>query len=74
MTNTSLRLHFRFAPRKALAALSWMLRQRDGLDLHTLLKASCFADKDHLNRHGRPVFGATCQAMTCGPVPPPPTP
>jgi len=46
-----------------------MLRQRDGVDLHTLLKAAYFADRESLNRHARPVFGATRQAMTCGPVP-----
>jgi hypothetical protein len=62
-------IRFRFAPLKALTAVLWMLRQRDGLDLHTIAKAAYFADKAHLNQHGRPIFGATYRAMKYGPVP-----
>jgi hypothetical protein len=39
------------------------------LDLHTILKTCYFADKDHLNRNRRPIFGATYRAMRFGPVP-----
>lgn len=46
-----------------------MLGASGQLDLHTLLKACYFADKEHLNEHGRPVFGATYKAMRYGPVP-----
>ena len=46
-----------------------MLAQEHRLDLHTILKACYFADKDHLNAHGRPIFGATYRAMKFGPVP-----
>jgi hypothetical protein len=62
-------IRFRFAPRKVLAAVLWMLRQQDGLDLHTIAKAAYFADKAHLNQYGRPIFGATYRAMKFGPVP-----
>ncbi|MCX7931606.1 MAG: Panacea domain-containing protein [Rhodovarius sp.] len=64
-------IRFRFAPAKAMAALQWMLEQAGsrGCDLHCLLKACYFADKAHLNLHGRPVFGATYRAMRFGPVP-----
>jgi hypothetical protein len=62
-------IRFKFAPKKALAALYWMLCQEDRLDLHTLLKACYFADKSHLNAYTRPVFGATYRAMRFGPVP-----
>lgn len=62
-------IRFRFAPQKALEAVLWMLRQKPGADLHTVLKAAYFADKAHLNRHGRPIFGATYKAMRFGPVP-----
>jgi hypothetical protein len=66
--------HLRFHPRKALAAIALMLRWaaadgRGPADLHALLKACYFADKKHLNRHWRPVFGATYRAMAYGPVP-----
>src|ERR1035441_5191254 len=60
---------FRFSASKARAALHWMLKQAPVLDLHTVLKACYFADKDHLNKHGRPIFGATYRAMKFGPVP-----
>jgi hypothetical protein len=34
-----------------------------------MLKACYFADKKHLNEHGRPIFGAVYRAMKFGPVP-----
>lgn len=62
-------IRFKFSPVKARAAIQWMLHQKQGLDLHTILKACYFADKRHLNDFGRPVFGATYRAMRFGPVP-----
>ncbi len=62
-------IRFKFSPAKARAAIHWMLRERAGIDLHTVLKACYFADKDHLNEHGRPIFGAEYKAMKLGPIP-----
>lgn len=62
-------ISFKFSAEKSWAAIQWMLRQSQGLDLHTLLKACYFADKKHLNDHGRPIFGARYRAMKFGPVP-----
>lgn len=62
-------IRFKFAADKALAAIHWIVCQSSGVDLHTLLKACYFADKKHLNEHGRPIFGATYKAMKYGPVP-----
>lgn len=62
-------VRFKFAPKKALTAIHWMLKQRGSIDLHTILKACYFADKDHLNQHWRPIFGARYKAMRYGPVP-----
>ena len=62
-------IRFKFAPQKAKAALHWMVSDRPGVDLHAALKACYFADKDHLNAHQRPIFGATYRAMRFGPVP-----
>src|SRR5277367_1947984 len=61
-------IRFRFAAEKALAALHGMVGKTSGLDLQAALKACYFADKAHLNRHGRPVFGATYKAMRYGPT------
>lgn len=63
-------IRFRFSPTKARAAILWMLQpSTQPLDLHTVLKACYFADKEHLNRHARPIFGADYRAMKYGPVP-----
>lgn len=62
-------IRFKFRPEKALAAIHWMVSEQSPIDLHTMLKACYFADKEHLNEHGRPIFGATYQAMRWGPVP-----
>lgn len=62
-------IRFKFSAEKARAAILWMLEQKPGIDLHTMLKACYFADRSHLNDHGRPVFGAVYRAMKFGPVP-----
>jgi hypothetical protein len=62
-------IRFKFSALKALAAIQWMLEQKQTIDLHTALKACYFADKQHLNQHRRPIFGATYRAMKFGPVP-----
>jgi hypothetical protein len=62
-------IKFKFSAHKAYAAMHWMARQQQRLDLHALLKSCYFADKAHLNKHNRPVFGATYRAMRFGPVP-----
>ncbi|WP_417628947.1 Panacea domain-containing protein [Pararhodobacter aggregans] len=63
-------IQFRFNPVKAAQAVHQMLVWADGtLDFHTLLKAVYFADREMLNKHARPIFGATYRAMNYGPVP-----
>lgn len=63
------RIRFRFSAAKARAAIHRAVEQCPGLDLHALLKACYFADRAHLNAHGRPIFGANYRAMKFGPVP-----
>lgn len=63
------RIQFKFAAEKAWDAIHWIVSDNLEIDLHTLLKACYFADKAHLNEHGRPIFGATYRAMKFGPVP-----
>ena len=62
-------IRFKFAAEKALSAIHWMVRSHNGIDLHTMMKACYFADREHLNAFGRPIFGATYRAMKYGPVP-----
>jgi len=63
------KIRFKFSAEKALAAIHWMVSQHSGIDMHALLKACYFADKEHLNRYFRPIFGARYKAMKFGPVP-----
>lgn len=59
-----------FSPEAALAAVLYMLRQKGGAaTVHELLKASYFADKEHLSRFGWIGSGDRYCAMTFGPVP-----
>lgn len=46
-----------------------MVCERPDIDLHSMMKTCYFADKAHLKKYGRPVFGATYRAMRFGPVP-----
>ncbi|WP_197019108.1 Panacea domain-containing protein [Thioalkalivibrio sp. HK1] len=63
-------IRFRFAPKKCLQAVQWMLAKvNEPLDFHTILKTAYFADKRMLNKNWRPIFGATYRAMNYGPVP-----
>lgn len=62
-------IRFKFAAQKALTAIHWMVAGQPGIDLHAALKTFYFADKQHLNVFGRPIFGATYKAMRFGPVP-----
>eukprot|EP01012_Entosiphon_sulcatum_P052532 TRINITY_DN72191_c0_g1_i1.p2 TRINITY_DN72191_c0_g1~~TRINITY_DN72191_c0_g1_i1.p2 ORF type:complete len:179 (-),score=22.35 TRINITY_DN72191_c0_g1_i1:353-889(-) len=62
-------IRFKFSPEKAMAAIQWMVSETSDIDLHTLLKTCYFADKAHLNKYHRPIFGAAYRAMKFGPVP-----
>lgn len=62
-------IRFKFSAEKARAAIHWMIAEQQDIDLHTMMKSCYFGDKDHLNRHDRPIFGATYRAMRFGPVP-----
>jgi len=68
-TATLAPIRFRFEAHKAQAPLHSIVGLHEGIDLHAALKACYFSDKDHLNQHGRPIFGATYRAMRYGPVP-----
>lgn len=62
-------IRFRFSPVKARATIQFLLNGCARMDLHALLKSCYFADKAHLNKHHRPILGATYRAMKFGPVP-----
>lgn len=62
-------LKFTFNQDKALAALGFVASIEQGLSPLYVSKVLFFAEKDHINRYGRPILGDTFIAMPRGPVP-----
>src|SRR5437762_2187452 len=65
-------VRFEFSVRKALAGLLYFASESQGvtaLDKYKLAKLVFLADKYHLVRYGRPIFGDFYRALEWGPVP-----
>lgn len=61
---------FKFNPEKALQAILYVAERIPREDnLYAVLKVIYFADKEHLHRFGRLIFGDRYVAMSHGPVP-----
>jgi len=59
-----------YDPDKSVHTLAYVITKLGGaVDAYILLKIIYFADKQHLNRYGRFLFGDTYVAMKAGPVP-----
>ncbi len=63
------KIKFEVNPSKALEAMLYVLSKKQNANLYNVLKTLYGADKDHLNRHGRPVTGDTYIRMELGTVP-----
>lgn len=63
------RIKFAFSEAKALAALAFVARERPGLTPFYVSKVFYVAEKQHVNRYGRPIVADTYIAMPEGPVP-----
>lgn len=55
--------------KKILEGLVWIAQNAPGIDQYHIVKVFFFADKEHLNSYGRPIFGDNYVAMDYGPVP-----
>jgi hypothetical protein len=62
-------LRFKFDERKGLEALIYMASNWPGITPFYASKVLFFAEKTHMNRHGRPIVADTFIAMENGPVP-----
>ena len=60
---------FEFDPEKALETLVYVVSRLPRGDLYKTLKAIYIADKLHLSRYGRFIYGETYAALQYGPVP-----
>lgn len=56
-------------PNKILEALVWIASEHPGLGFYHYAKIFFYADKEHLNRFARPIFGDRYIRMSNGPVP-----
>lgn len=65
----SKRIVFKFNKQKAIEAILYLANKRPSLDKMSLYKFLFFADNEHLNKYGRPIFGGYYVAMPRGPVP-----
>jgi hypothetical protein len=53
---------------KALEVILWLATKRPGIDFYHIVKCAFYADKFHVNRHGRPIAGDNYVADTYGPL------
>ena len=53
---------------KALETILWISNARPDFDIYHIVKAAYFADKAHVRKFGRPIFGENYQADTYGPL------
>ncbi len=62
-------IEFNFNKQKAIEAILYLANKRPSIDKMSLYKFLFFADVEHLNRYGRPIYGGHYVAMPFGPVP-----
>lgn len=62
-------LRFTFSETKALAALALIAQTHPGLTPLYVAKIMYFAEREHINRYGRPIVADEYIAMPQGPVP-----
>ena len=53
---------------KALEVILWLANARPQIDVYHIVKCAYYADKRHLNLHGRPIAGDWYQADEYGPL------
>jgi len=63
------RIHFRFDPEKAVAALTYLAQRVSDLDAMKSAKLLFFADRSHLRTYGRLILGDLYYGLEHGPVP-----
>ncbi len=62
-------IRFEMNEDKAIEVLTWLANEQPGIAAFHVSKVLYYADKEHLNRYGRPVVGDTYIRMEFGPVP-----
>jgi uncharacterized phage-associated protein len=65
---SEMQIKYRPNYQKALEAIVYIANKKPGSGFHSILKTLYYADKFHLQRHGRPVLGDSYIKMSFGPV------
>lgn len=60
---------FKVSYSKTIESIVWLANQHPNIDIYHIVKVLFFADKEHLNKYGRPILGDTYVHMDNGPVP-----
>ena len=69
MSSPAGRIRFLVNKEKALSAVLFLINKRPHITQYDIVKTLFLADKQHLNRYGRPITFDTYIAMEHGPVP-----
>ena len=62
-------IRFKVSFDKAIELIVWLATKSPNIDIYHIVKVLFFADKEHLNKYGRPILGDTYIHMDNGPVP-----
>lgn len=62
-------INFQVNSDKALESILYLSNKKPNIDHYHILKMLFYADKEHLNKYGRPIIGDTYIKMDAGPVP-----
>jgi uncharacterized phage-associated protein len=54
---------------KALETIVYLANKQPNIDHYHIVKTVFYADKEHLNKYGRPILGDVYKKMKAGPVP-----
>jgi uncharacterized phage-associated protein len=54
---------------KALEVILWLAESKSGIDIYHIVKSAFYADKYHVTKYGRPLFGDLYRAAWFGPLP-----
>jgi uncharacterized phage-associated protein len=60
---------FNINPEKVVEAIVYLANKKPNIDHYHVVKTIFYADKQHLNKYGRPVLGDRYVKMRAGPVP-----
>jgi hypothetical protein len=62
-------IRFKVSYSKAIESIVWLANKQPGIDIYHIVKILFYADKEHLNKYGRPILGDVYIHADNGPMP-----